>query len=51
MKKRPVPWQNTDIHHDDPEAFPLEDYFPLFALNGKNEEQSLSEELETDWYL
>ncbi|MBS4023487.1 MAG: hypothetical protein KGZ79_13885 [Dethiobacter sp.] len=26
-----VPWQVSDIYHDDPESFPLEDYFPLLA--------------------
>ena len=27
-----VPWETTDIYHDDPASFPLEDFLPLNAL-------------------
>jgi hypothetical protein len=33
-----VPWEKIDIYHDDPESFPLEDFFPLSAADWNEEE-------------
>ncbi len=34
-----IPWDASDICHDDPESYPLTDYFPLEPAESREENE------------